>query len=37
VGDFDMLFYDVREFRYGRREVPNDKGMLATLSLEAEF
>lgn len=37
VGVFDMLFYDFREFRYGRVDVPNDKGMLATLGLEAEF
>ncbi|MCB9599660.1 MAG: DUF3570 domain-containing protein [Sandaracinus sp.] len=37
VAVFDFLKFDFRKFHYGRREVPNDTGMLATLGLEAEF
>ena len=34
---FDWLKYDFRDFRYGRRSVPNDRGIAATLSLDFTF
>ena len=37
VAKFDWLKYDFRDFRYGRVAVPNDWGLAATLSLQAQF
>lgn len=34
---FDWLKYDFRDFRYGRRSVPNNRGIAATLSLDFTF
>lgn len=37
VAKFDWILWDFREFRYGNRSVPNDRGILATLGLQARF
>ncbi len=37
IGRFDYLYYDFREFRYGRAAVPNNFAIVATMSIEALF
>ncbi len=37
VAKFDWVKFDFRDFNYGAREVPNDRGITAALGLEARF
>ncbi|MEM9070061.1 MAG: DUF3570 domain-containing protein [Myxococcota bacterium] len=37
IAKFDWIRYDFRDFRYGQVSIPNNRGIAATLGLEAGF